>query len=59
MHGIDELTEDTIDSSVVNRHLTAVPGADPAAPPEAFSLARATRVSLTIRYVPRVRASHA
>jgi hypothetical protein len=55
MHGIEELTEDTIDSSVVNLHLTNVCGAEQPSSPAAFSLPRATRVSLTMRYVPKVR----
>lgn len=55
MHGIEELTEDTIDSSVANLHLTNVCGAEQPSSPAAFSLPRATRVSLTMRYVPKVR----
>ena len=55
MHGIDEVAQDTVDSSVANLHLTSLPAADQASPPAAaFSLARGTRVSLTIRYVPKV-----
>jgi hypothetical protein len=54
MHGIEELTEDTIDSSVANLHLTGVRGAEQPSSPVAFSLPRVTRVSLTMRYVPKV-----
>jgi hypothetical protein len=59
MHGIEELTEDAVDSSVANIHLTSFSGADQASPPAcAVVLARSTRVSLTIRYVPKVLTKH-
>jgi alkylated DNA repair protein alkB family protein 6 len=59
MHGIEELTEDAVDSSVANIHLTSFSGADQASPPTcAIVLARSTRVSLTIRYVPKVLTKH-
>ena len=54
MHGIDEVTEDTIDSSLSNLHLTSfAPAAEQ--PVLGFSLCRGTRVSLTIRHVPKAR----
>jgi hypothetical protein len=56
MHGIDELTEDTIDSSVANIHLTSFADVEQPAPPVAGTVRkRTTRVSLTIRYVPKAR----
>ena len=52
MHGIDEVSEDTIDSSLSNLHLTSfAPAAEQ--PVSGFSLSRGTRVSLTIRHVPK------
>ena len=57
MHGIDEVTEDSVDSSLSNLHLTRfAPTAEQSV--STYSLSRATRVSLTIRYVPKVCHSH-
>jgi hypothetical protein len=52
MHGIDEVSEDTIDSSLSNLHLTSFASAAEQ-PVLGFSLSRGTRVSLTIRHVPK------
>jgi len=46
LHGIDTVTNDTIDSSVQNIHLCKAKLGE--------TLTRSTRVSLTIRYVPKV-----
>lgn len=44
LHGIDEVCSDTLDNRVVNARGLAEPGQE---------LARATRISLTIRNVPK------
>jgi hypothetical protein len=55
MHGIEELFQDIVDSTVANINLTSFSDAIRASPPEVpFILARGTRVSLTIRNVPKV-----
>ena len=55
MHGIEELTQDIIDSSVANIRLTSAAAAHlQQTPSPPLTLTRTTRVSLTIRYVPKV-----
>ena len=54
MHGIEELTQDIIDSSVANIRLTSAVAHLQQQPSPPLTLTRTTRVSLTIRYVPKV-----
>jgi hypothetical protein len=59
MHGIEELTQDVVDASVANIHLTSFSDSIDTSPPSAsFVLTRGTRVSLTIRFVPKVFIAH-